>query len=194
MPKIIFNGVEYDNAGEMPPDVRAQYDKAVRNLPDRDHNGIPDLLESSDASKPIFAPAITTASAVNLPISKIEKVTRWVPLVVGAAFVGIIACVALAILGVMSLMKSSGAYQLALDTARAHPTAQEILGTPIQDGLFISGSESDNGSTGTAELQIPVSGPSQSGTLYVQANKENDSWKLKKLMLQVGDRQVSLLP
>jgi hypothetical protein len=43
--KITVNGQTYSSADEMPPDVRAKYDRAMAAMADRDNNGIPDVLE-----------------------------------------------------------------------------------------------------------------------------------------------------
>lgn len=43
--KIVINGKEYASADEMPPDIRAVYERALNVLADRDANGVPDVLE-----------------------------------------------------------------------------------------------------------------------------------------------------
>jgi hypothetical protein len=43
--KITVNGQTYSSIEEMPPDVRAKYDRAMAAMADRDNNGIPDVLE-----------------------------------------------------------------------------------------------------------------------------------------------------
>lgn len=45
MPEIIVNGKVYTNPDDVPPDVRAAYQKALELLHDTDKNGIPDFLE-----------------------------------------------------------------------------------------------------------------------------------------------------
>ena len=57
MPKIFFEGRDYDNPEQMTPEARARYEKAVQMLPDRDNDGIPDLLEG-DASAAATLPPI----------------------------------------------------------------------------------------------------------------------------------------
>lgn len=201
MAKIIFNGVEYDRPADMPDNVRVQYEKAVQMLPDRDRNGVPDLLESDNQleanpqSRP--APPIPTAQVTRQAAQiqgQLDKSTRWLKVIVIASILGVLACVALAFFGIMSLIKSSEAYQLAVKTAMNHPTVQEILGTPISEGLIASGSVSDSGSSGSASLNIPLSGSTQSGTLYAQVDKENNIWKLIELYLEAGGKEYMLIP
>jgi hypothetical protein len=49
--RININGKTYSSVDEMPPDVRKQYEQTMQNLmADKDHDGIPDLLEHPSAS------------------------------------------------------------------------------------------------------------------------------------------------
>ena len=43
--KIVFNGKEYSSVEEMPADVRREYEKIAGLLEDRDHDGIPDIVQ-----------------------------------------------------------------------------------------------------------------------------------------------------
>jgi hypothetical protein len=43
--KIVIDGKVYNSVDEMPPDVRSQYEAAMRNF-DKNQNGTPDLLEN----------------------------------------------------------------------------------------------------------------------------------------------------
>jgi hypothetical protein len=45
MPKIIFNGQEYDSPEAMPAEVRQLYEMAAGMLADRNQNGMPDIFE-----------------------------------------------------------------------------------------------------------------------------------------------------
>jgi TonB family protein len=84
----------------------------------------------------------------------------------------------------MSAMKSSDVYQGALKVAQTHPAAIERLGEPVKDG----------GTGGSANLEIPVSGPKKSGTLHVRAVSPEGSWMYERLDLSVeGGETVSLL-
>ncbi len=42
--RLGYQGQTYNNPDEMPPEVRAAYDKAMAQI-DKDHNGVPDLME-----------------------------------------------------------------------------------------------------------------------------------------------------
>ena len=94
---------------------------------------------------------------------------------------------------VMGLLKSSDAYTMALETLRQNSRAVELLGEPIEDGIFPMGSVETSGSSGYADLTIPVSGPKASGKLYVLANKWKDEWSAEQLVLEVENEEVDLL-
>src|SRR5687768_4101327 len=94
----------------------------------------------------------------------------------------------------MSAMKSSDVYQGALKAAQAHPAAIERLGEPIKDGWLVTGNVNVNASGGSANLEIPVSGPKSSGKLYVRAISPDGAWMYERLDLAVaGSETVSLL-
>ncbi len=45
MPKIVFNGQEYDNIDAMPPDIRKLYEHMMAMFTDKDGDNIPDLFQ-----------------------------------------------------------------------------------------------------------------------------------------------------
>jgi hypothetical protein len=106
-----------------------------------------------------------------------------------AAFVGSIVVI------VFSAMKSSDVYREALARAKAAPAVVEALGSPIKDGMFVSGSTNVNGASGEANLAIPISGPKGEGTLYVAATKSVGVWNFSSLVLEVKQtkRRIDLL-
>ena len=78
----------------------------------------------------------------------------------------------------------SGFYSEALTRARANPQVVDKIGRPIAAGWLASGSVNVSGSSGKADLSIPVSGPKGKGTIYVVANKSASVWTFETL--QVG--------
>jgi hypothetical protein len=93
---------------------------------------------------------------------------------------------------VMSSFKSSPVYTLAMDAARADSRVVQALGTPIESGWLISGSLSEQGLSGDANLSIPISGPRKGATLFASARKGDGVWKFYTLAVQV-DGQSSLI-
>lgn len=113
-----------------------------------------------------------------------------VVLVALAAFVAIV--VGIATLGI----RSSDAYEDAMARASAHPAIVAELGPPIESGWFVSGSLQVSGSTGTADLEIPLRGSLREGTLYAVATKSAGRWTFSTLELEIEGKpaRVSLLP
>lgn len=96
---------------------------------------------------------------------------------------------------VFGLAKSSYAYKDALAKAKSHPAVQETLGTPIEEGLFVTGSINTSGPSGRADLAIPISGPRGKGTIYVVASKSAGQWTYSTLVVEIKDtrQRIDLL-
>ena len=92
-------------------------------------------------------------------------------------------------------MKSSDAYKGALARAKAEPAVVAALGSPIEDGMFVSGSTNVNGASGNANLAIPIHGPKGKATLYVVAEKSLGAWNYSNLVVEVKDtkQRIDLL-
>jgi hypothetical protein len=100
-------------------------------------------------------------------------------LAIGAAF----------FFGIMMLvfgaMKSSDAYKTAVTRAKADPRVVSALGSPISEGLFVTGNTNVNPASGQADLSIPISGPKGKGTIYVTAAKSAGVWSYSQLVVAV---------
>ena len=83
------------------------------------------------------------------------------------------------------MIKSSDAYTGAMDRAQSNPAVVTSLGTPIEAGFFCSGNISVSGSSGKADLQIPINGPKGAGEIYVQADKSMGEWHYERLIVQI---------
>ena len=94
---------------------------------------------------------------------------------------------------VFGVMRSSDAYQMAMSELQQNERAISILGEPIEAGWFTSGSINTSGSSGTADLSIPVSGPDGKGRLFVLANKSVGQWEIEQLVLEVNNERINLL-
>lgn len=116
-----------------------------------------------------------------LPVGCLGLILGLVALVAGIFFVA------------MSALKSSEVYQGALKAAQAHPAAVERLGQPIEDGWLVKGNVKLDAAGGSANFEIPVSGPKSSGTLYVRAVSPDGTWMYERLDLVVGGETTSLL-
>jgi hypothetical protein len=86
---------------------------------------------------------------------------------------------------VFGALKSSDAYKMALAKAQADPRVMSALGSPVKAGLFVSGNTNVSGSSGHADLTVPLSGPNGNGTLYFVASKFAGEWTFSKLVVTV---------
>src|SRR5947209_6265215 len=85
-------------------------------------------------------------------------------------FVGVAFTCAMLFL-VFGTLKSTDVYKTALARAKSDPAVVEALGTPITESFFMSGSTHVQGTSGDADIGIPISGPKGKGTVYAVATK-----------------------
>ena len=83
-------------------------------------------------------------------------------------------------------IQHSGFYTEALARTRANPQVIEKIGQPLQAGWFATGSLNSSGSSGSADVTIPISGPKGKGTIYVVAKKSAGEWKFETLQVEVA--------
>jgi cytochrome oxidase complex assembly protein 1 len=101
------------------------------------------------------------------------------PLVVGGAFLAFILIV------VFGALKQSDAYKMAVARAKGDSRVAAALGTPIEEGWWLSGNTNVNGGSGQADLSIPISGPKGKGTIYAVATKSAGDWTYSKLQVKI---------
>lgn len=101
------------------------------------------------------------------------------PLVVGACFVAFL------VLVVFAALKQTDVYKTAVARAKADSRVIAALGTPIQEGWYLSGNTSADGASGHADLSIPISGPKGKGTIYAEASKSTGEWSYSKLVVKI---------
>lgn len=97
-------------------------------------------------------------------------------------FTGFIALIVSVVFGIL---KSSEVYQVAVDAAISEPAVEMALGTPIKEGLFVMGNINVSGSSGSADLAIPISGPEDEGTIYAVAEKSAGQWAYSILEVEI---------
>lgn len=94
---------------------------------------------------------------------------------------------------VFGMMKGSTPYQDAVARARANPEVRNVLGTPIEEGSFTTGSLNTVNDSGSANLAIPISGPHGKATIHVEAMKSSGKWTYSRLEVEIpGHANVSL--
>jgi hypothetical protein len=113
-----------------------------------------------------------------------SKTTPWVWIGVGCgvALMGIAGFIAFMVFAIFTSMRSSAPYRDAVQRAQNDPRVIEALGRPIEPGWFISGSINTSGQSGDANLDVPVSGPKQSGSIHVVGTKEGGRWTYTRML------------
>lgn len=85
---------------------------------------------------------------------------------------------------IFGMIKSSDAYQQPLAKAQADPQVRAALGDPVKDTWYVTGNINLVNDGGSANLQIPLSGPKGEGTLYVVATKAQGTWTFQTMLLK----------
>jgi len=104
--------------------------------------------------------------------------------------------VALLIVVVFGAMKSTDVYKGAVARAKSNPEVVEALGSPLKEGWFLSGHTHVTGSSGEADLAIPISAPKGKGTIYLVATKSAGEWNYSKLVAEIAKtkKRIDLEP
>jgi len=80
--------------------------------------------------------------------------------------------------------RSSDVYKQAIARAAANVQVRDQVGDPMKAGWFIFGDLKYNGSSGSANFSIPISGPRGKGRIRVVAYK-NQVWRFTYLQVYV---------
>jgi hypothetical protein len=92
----------------------------------------------------------------------------------------------------LQAVKQLDVYQEAVTLATLNPAAIESLGGPIQAGNPSNFQYRINGASGSAEFAIPLTGATSSGTLFVEADRVNETWNFKVLELAVQGKSLRI--
>jgi hypothetical protein len=87
---------------------------------------------------------------------------------------------------VLGTLKSSWACSEGVELARHNKRVVEQLGEPIETGWMTSGSINVSGSSGNADISVPLQGPRNSGTLYVVAKKVAGQWQFERAVVEIS--------
>ena len=107
----------------------------------------------------------------------------------------VIAFVAMIMFIVFGALRSTDVYKQAVARAKKNPAVIEALGSPIEEGMLLSGKTNVEGSSGEADLSVPISGPKGKGTLYIVATKSAGEWTYSQLVVEVAQdrKRINLL-
>lgn len=117
------------------------------------------------------------------------------------ALLGVIVPVAFGLLfggffwSVMSVMKNSDAYRLAVNELRLSDQVTEVLGTPMTTG-FPMGSIKVVNDNGKASLSFSAEGPKGKGTVYIDAVETMGQWRVEHAVFEdeATKRRIELQP
>ncbi len=120
---------------------------------------------------------------------------KWLVPTAGGIILLCVICTVLPVLTLFEVLKSSEVYQMALKEVKSNPDVVQVLGEPVEPGWWLSGSIKVSGTSGQADIAIPISGPKDSGTLYVVALKTAGQWQFVILEVAVDgqDERINLL-
>lgn len=108
------------------------------------------------------------------------------------ALAGVVGFVALILTLVFGAVRSSTPFRHALARAQADPIVRGSLGSPIRDGLFLSGAFRSGGDGGRARLAIPLHGSRGRGTLHVVAQRSQGRWRYTTLVVRLDSSGDSI--
>ncbi len=93
-------------------------------------------------------------------------------------------------------MRSSDVYITAMQRVRDSPQVVAALGAPIEPAWYLTGNLETSGTSGNADLKIPISGPKGEGELVIAAKKNAGQWTYSTLIVEFdGPRApIDLLP
>lgn len=143
------------------------------------------------ADKTSFPPPTAGATAGDHPASSekqtVKKKRSKLPYIIGALLLLIVVLIIVAVNSGRSVLRSSTAYTGVLDYLSANAEAVQYLGEPIELGRNVSGMISTSGSVSEADLEIPVSGALNEGTVYAIATGTGEQWNYSLLELEKTD-------
>jgi hypothetical protein len=87
---------------------------------------------------------------------------------------------------------NSDVYKQAMAKAIENQQVRAKLGEPIQPAWLISGQLNVNGSTGNANLSIPLSGPRGRGTIRAVAYKNGGVWQFTSLQVNIEGQPATI--
>ena len=97
----------------------------------------------------------------------------------GAVFVTVLFTV------ITASFRSSDVFKQAMARAAASPEVRAQIGEPIRAARLMSGHLNVNGSTGDADLSIPISGPRGKAVIHAVAVKSGGVWRFSVLQVNV---------
>ena len=118
---------------------------------------------------------------------------KWfIPLCVIGGAVFLLSGIAVLFGFAMKLIKSSEPYQESMALVRNNSAIIELIGEPIDEGLFVQGKFQSGDNTGIADFAIPIHGPKGEGHVYVYAEKREGIWEYEVLSFVGKETEIAI--
>jgi hypothetical protein len=122
-------------------------------------------------------------TSLHTPVPRSWLRRNWLWLLAGLFAGGLLFIFGLFTL-IFSAMRNSDVAKEATTIAQSNSAVVQRLGSPIEEGFFVSGSVNVGEGTGDADLSVPISGPKGKATVSVTAHKSAGVWNYS--LMQVG--------
>jgi len=103
---------------------------------------------------------------------------------IAIVLLGVLGCVGITFAAV-SMIKGSQPYKDGLAKATSDKRVGEALGEPVKAQWLAGGNFQDQGSSGTAELVVPLEGSKGEGVLNISATKSGGTWTVNRATVMI---------
>ncbi len=120
-----------------------------------------------------------------------KKNWKWAVPLGGCFTLIIVAVIAIGSIfyGVANAIEDSQPYEFALEKINSDEDLVNALGAPIEKDGVVNGSWNYSNGKKSAKMTIPISGPKGSGTLFVEATREDEDWTYHVIRVEIEDSQ-----
>lgn len=120
---------------------------------------------------------------------------KWVIPVGGCLtlIIGVIVLFSSIYFGVTNMMEGSQPYEYAFELINNDEELVDVLGSPIEKDGMIQGTINWTNGSKSAKMKIPISGPKNSGILYIDASGEGDEWVYHEIRVEVNEQEFEYL-
>ena len=108
---------------------------------------------------------------------------KWTLIGCGVLIALGIAGIAALVLVVFGAIKSSDAYRGAKSAAEKDPRVIEALGSPIESGIWVSGTGNVVSNGGNANFKFPIHGPKGEAIVHAVATRDTSGWHYSELIV-----------
>lgn len=118
------------------------------------------------------------------PPQKSSGCVKWVAIGCSALLVlGLGAMIAIFVF-VFSVIKRSDVYREAYSRSSSDPRVIEVLGTPIENGWWVTGNVNIDTNGGNANIDFPISGPKGQARVHAVATRDANAWNYSAITVK----------